>query len=214
MSKSKIITLQKTIYLSGQDREEGACVSPYSNIKDIVHRVIMSDKKMNRGEYNWQDKKPWEYYPNYVNQKAKIDYHDGHGWNGLMKVMPYLDRDENVECLVTVQFETKDVSYWDEEHQIEKYNADEIKELGMYNFHCESDFYAVTEDNGYTMICKGQNSLDWEIDDGYVKWDCDRQNGGWISDDSPLADMFPGSNTDGHGVGEPYKIRIIVDAIV
>lgn len=213
MSKSKIITLQKTIYLCGQSREEGGCAYTNSNVKMSVSNVVMSDKKM-EVEYNF-NKKPWEYYPNYVNPEAKTEDFMSIGWNGLLKIMPHIDRDKNVECLVTIQFDEKDVVTWDSLYEIHKYDADEIKELQMYNFHCESDFYAVNKDNGDIMMCKGSNSLDWEIDDGYIKWDCDRENGTVLSwEDSPIHDLFPSSANDGHGVGVPYKMRIIVDAIV
>lgn len=206
--KNQTITLQKTVYLSGQDRPEGACVHFNSNIKENVHRDIMSDKKMDV-HYNF-DRKEWEYYPDYKNKEAVVDYYNNPGWNGLRKIFPFIDRDKNVECLVTVIFESKDVESWNDKCRIDSY----CQEKELYNFHAESDYFVVDKDYNDFMLCKGKNSLFWDIDDGYIKWDCNREEGGIIFDDSPLLDMFPHSNTDSHSVGIPYKCRIIVDAII
>ena len=208
MSKSKIITLQKTVYLSGQNRDEGACVQPNSNLLGKVHHEIMSDQKMTR-HYKF-DLQKWEYFPTYENKEAKTDFYDFSGWNGLRKIFPFVDRDSNVECLVTVIFDSKDTCGYDDECQIDEY--EKMEEL--YNFHAESDYYAVSKDNGDIMLCRGDNSLFWEIDDGYIKWDCNREEGGLIWGDSPLKELFPESETDYHSVGKPYKLKIIVDAII
>ena len=206
--ENKTVVLQKTVYLSGQSREEGACVQPNSNILYNVHHEIMSDKKMNI-QYKFGLQK-WEYFPTYENKEAKTDFYDFNGWNGLRKIFPFIDRDSNVECLITVIFNAKDVCCYNDECQIDTY--EKMEEL--CNFHAESEFYAVSKDNGDIMLCKGKNSLYWDINDGYVKWDCNREDGGLIWDDSPIKELFPESKTDSHSVGIPYKLKIIVDAII
>ena len=206
--KNKTITLQKTVYISGQDRDEGACVQPNSNVMGRVHHEIMSDKKM-KVQYKF-DLQKWEYFPTYETKEAEIDFYDFSGWNGLRKIFPFIDRDENVECLVTIIFESKDVDNWDETCLVDKYTY----ENELYNFHAESDYFVVETRYNEFMLCKGKNTLFWDVDDGYVKWDCDRENGGIILDDSPLIDMFPLSKQDGNSVNIPYKCKIIVDAII
>ena len=206
--KNKIITLQKTVYISGQDRDEGACVQPNSNVMGRVHHEIMSDKKMNV-QYKF-DLQKWEYFPTYENEKANKDFYDFSGWNGLRKIFPFIDRDGNVECLVTIIFDSKDVDDWDETYVVDKYTY----ENELYNFHAESDYFVVETGYNEFMLCKGKNTLFWDVDDGYVKWDCDRGNGGIIFNNSPLLDMFPHSKYDGHSVNIPYKCKIIVDAII
>ena len=206
--KNKTITLQKTVYISGQDRAEGACVQPNSNIIERVHHEVMSDKKMDV-QYKF-DIPEWEYFPTYENKDARIDFYDFGGWNGLRKIFPFIARDKNVECLVTVIFESEDVEFWDDDCLIDNYSQD--KEL--YNFHAESDFFVVETRYKEFMLCKGKDSLDWEIDDGHIKWDCDRENGGLIYDDSPLTNLFPSSKSGGNGVAKSYKCKVIVDAVI
>lgn len=206
--KNQTITLQKTVYISGQDRLEGACVQLNSNFMDVVHHEIMSDKKLERKEQ--QGKNKWDYYPDYETKGVNVDFYDYKSWNGLRKIFPYVDRDKNIECLVTVIFESKDVESWEEDCVIDSYT----QEKELYNFHAESDYYVVETRYDDFMLCKNENSLYWEIDDGYIKWDCHRENGGLIFDNSPLLKIFPHSKYDGHSVNKPYKCRIIVDAII
>ena len=206
------------MYLYGQDRDEGACVQPNSNILDRVHNEIMSESKLET--INNFHTKPWEFFPEYSQPKGmpepRMDYYSFHGWNGLRKLFPFIDRDENVECLVTRIFERKDVAgCWDEAFEIEQYNRDD-EFLKLFNFHCEADIWAVSDDNGEIMLSKKENNLDWnkEEDEDWVKWDCyDRNEGGFIGSDSPLYPLFPASRED-NGVGIPYKVHVIVDAVV
>ena len=63
------------------------------------------------------------------------------------------------------------------------------------------------------MLSKGENLLDWEIEYGYIKWDClRREDGALIFKSSPLIDFFPVSSTGEHSIGIPYKMKIIVDS--
>ena len=114
-----MITLQKTVYLSGQTREEGACVQPNSNIKELCFCNIISDKKMT---VNYKfDLKKWEYFPCYENNEAKTDFYDSISWSGLRKMFPFVYRDANVECLVTVIFDKNDINVYNDTCKIKSY---------------------------------------------------------------------------------------------
>lgn len=205
-----MITLQKTIYLSGSDREEGASVKTpgFSCHLESVQRDVFSDVKLDV-EYNF-NKKKWEFYPEYktTNKEALISYYDSTDWSGLRKLFPFVSRDENVECIVTIIFDEVDVYDYEEDYKIDKY-----EKPSDFNFHCESDFYAVTVSYDEIMLSKGENLLDWEIEDGYIKWDClRREDGALIFKSSPFIDFFPRSSTGEHSIGIPYKMKIIVDS--
>lgn len=213
-----IVILQKTVYISGHDREEGACVWPNSNILDNVHEDIITENPVVR-DFNF-DKKRWEMFPEY-SFPGNCDVMSHCGWSGIRKLFPWIDRDMNVECRVTVMFNSKDVNWWNEEYEIEKYDPD----YGLYSFHAEADFWYVSSDNGKYLYKGKENGLYIETRKGYIAWDCvDRGNGTVIDNDSPLSCLFPesgckrfeyedynGTPTD-EVVGIPHKIRIFVDA--
>lgn len=213
-----VVILQRTVYISGQDRDEGACVQPNSNILDRVHEDIITEYPVTR-TFNF-NKQKWELFPQY-NTTGRHDPILSGGWNGLRKLLPWIDRDMNVECRITTVFNDSETQYWDKEFEIEKYEKDDE----LYSFHAEADFWCVTTEGSYKMLCKGkENGMHFETDDGYVDWDCyDRGNGFTISDDSPLNDIFPDSKWEGvdievdgwtnhESVGIPFKIRVYVDA--
>lgn len=214
-----VVFLQRTFYISGQDRDEGACVQPNSNILDRVHEDVISDHKVVR-EFNFK-KQPWELFPDYTSPGKQESVFSG-GWNGLRKLFPWIDRDMNVECRITIMFNSKDTSYWNTDFEVEKYD----KESDLYSFHAEADFWCVTEtESGYRMLCKGrENGLHYNVDDSCIKWDCiDRGNGEGIDDESIFYDVFPESDwetidiecdgwTKREGVGIPFKVRVFVDA--
>lgn len=206
MSKGRTITLQKTVYLSGQYRDEGCCVQPCSNILEPVYQDVISEKPIKKG-YNFKKQK-WEFFPELkADEGVKTCRYQHHGWTGLRKMLPYIDGDSNIECLVTVEFNSKDVSGWDDICQVDEYERLD----DLYHFHSEADFWVVSEDYGYKMLVKGENTLNWEIDDGNLKWDCDRDNGDLIDNEDPWYELFPDSDSD-RGIGIPFKVRVIVDA--
>ena len=206
-----MITLQKTIYLSGSNREEGTSVKTpgFSCHLEWVQRDVFSDVKL-YVEYNF-NKEKWEFFPKYKteNEGALINYYNSTDWGGLRKLFPFVNRDENIECIVTIIFDEADVCNYEENYKIDKY-----EKPVDFNFHAESDFYAVTVTYDEVMLSKGENLLDWEIDNGYVKWDClnRSENGALIFDNSPLMNFFPVSSTGEHSIGVPYKVKIIVDS--
>lgn len=205
-----MIILQKTIYLSGSDRKEGASVKTpgFSGHLECVQRDVFSDVKLDV-EYNF-NKEKWEFFPKYEtkNKEALISYYNSTDWGGLRKLFPFVNRDKNVECIVTIMFDEVDVYDYEEDYKIDKY-----EKPSDFNFHCESDFYAVTVSYDEIMLSKGENLLDWEIEDGYIKWDClRREDGALIFKSSPFIDFFPSSSTGEHSIGIPYKMKIIVDS--
>ena len=203
---SKKVIIQKRVYLSGQHREETGEPYPSSNWREQIIRTVMSDEQA-QVEYNFK-KKPYEFFPEYKTDSK----HTRHicGWSGLRKMFPFIDDDKNVECLITLVTEA-DVYGINEKYEIDEYKQD--KEL--YNFHTECKFFIVDTDYGI-MMSKDKNTLFWETDNGYVKWDAGaRNNATTIDDEHPLYDFFPVPYAnDKHGQSVPYEAMIIVDACI
>ena len=216
---SDTVILQRTVYISGQAREEGICVQPNSNILENIHRDLISENRVER-VFNFNNKK-WEFFPQY-NTTGLYENVYSLGWNGLRKLFPWIDRDMNVECRVTVIFNDSETNYWNKDFEIERYEKDD----NLYTFHAESYFWCVSSGNGYKMLCKGEkNGLQYDTSKGWVEWDCcSRKDGSSFDMESPLYDIFPESKWDlvdiynddenlkSELVGVPLRVRVYVDA--
>lgn len=210
MSKNKQVTLQRLMYLNQRRRQEsGEPYHPYSNLKENVEELIMSENVLETDNSRILDRDMTKWYPQFVLEKIRHDTFSSTDWSGLRKLLPYLGDTRNVPVLMTIVFNKNDVSDYPEEFEIEKYEQPE-----NYNFHTYDTFWAISHRYKNWMMSRKENDIDWEIDDGYVKYDVsDRDDGVLIYEYGPLCEFLPDSLSNSeHGTEKPFEIKIIIDA--
>ena len=210
MAKKKQITVQRLLYLNQRRREEcSEPYSPYSNIKEFVEELIMSELplEIDNSDLLHYDAKKW--HPNYKLENVRKDTFSSTDWSGLRKLLPYLGDTRNVPVLMTIVFNSNEVSEYPEEYQTDKYERPDD-----YNFHAQDTFWAISHRYKNWMMSRKENMIDWEVEDGYIKYDVlNRDDGVLVFEYGPLSEFLPDSRNDGdHGTEKPFEMQIFIDA--
>ena len=208
MSKSKQIILQRLMFLNQRCRQEKGNVSFYG-YKQFIEELILSENVLEIDNEDFLKYNPEDWHPKFKLDKVRKDIFSSTDWSGLRKLLPYLGKTKNVPVLMTIVFNKKDVSDYPEEYVVDKYEKPED-----YNFHAEDTFYAVSHRYKNWMLSRKENLIDWEIDDGCIKYDVlNRDDGTLIFEYGPLSEFMPDSKSEGdHGSELPFELKIYIDA--
>ena len=209
MAKSKQITLQRLMFLNQRHRQE-CCGSmePFCNHKEFVEELIMTEQVLEIDNTNVTKYEPEKWWPEFKLKGVRHDTFTSTDWSGLRKLLPYLGNTRNVPVLMTLVFKEKDVSDYPEEYVIDKYKQPED-----YNFHAEDTFWVVSHHYKNWMMSRKDNGIDWEIDDGCIKYDVlDRDDGALVFEYGVLCEFLPDSKSEGdHGSELPFEMKIYID---
>lgn len=130
------------------------------------------------------------------------------GYHGLFQLLPFLNKYHVLEFTFSVEYDADDCEDFDGSED----GAAVVEPIEDPDFSARQCFWAVNRYDDI-LLGHGDDKPNWEIDNGYVKWDVgDREAGAMLDkENSFVFGLFPYSKTDEHGVEMPYRVTVRVE---